>query len=70
MSGGGKENDDWAQLSSHALWERIKSDADFYYAFSVDGENVDAYLSSSGIQKTSVLRRFAQIVGIQVRLSL
>lgn len=61
-----KENDDWAQMSSHRLWERVKSDADFYYAFTIDEENVDAYLSTVGIQKTSFLRRFAQIVGIQV----
>lgn len=62
----GKENDDWAQMSSHKLWELVKSDADFYYGFTIDKENIDAYLSSAGIQKTSFLRRFAQIVGIQV----
>ncbi|CAG9538278.1 unnamed protein product [Cercopithifilaria johnstoni] len=65
---GGKENDDWAQMSSHSLWERVKSNADFYYAFTVDEENIDAYLSTVGIQKTSFLRRFVQIVGIQMLL--
>ncbi|VDK79802.1 unnamed protein product [Litomosoides sigmodontis] len=64
----GKENDNWAQMSSHKLWELVKSDADFYYGFTVDKENIDAYLSSVGIQKTSFLRRFAQIVGIQILL--
>uniref|UniRef100_A0A158Q8H9 Clustered mitochondria protein homolog n=1 Tax=Elaeophora elaphi TaxID=1147741 RepID=A0A158Q8H9_9BILA len=68
ISSGGKENDDWAQISSNKLWERVKSDADLYYAFTVDGENIDAYLSTVGIQKTSFLRRFAQIVGIQMLL--
>ncbi|MCP9258690.1 Clustered mitochondria protein [Dirofilaria immitis] len=48
-----KENDDWAQLSSYGLWDRIKSDADFYYAFKIDEGNVDTYLSTIGIQKTS-----------------
>ncbi|VDK46366.1 unnamed protein product, partial [Gongylonema pulchrum] len=64
----GKETDDWAQLSSQILWQRIKSEADAYYAFSLDGENIDDCFLSMGIQKTSVLRRFAQIVGIQVLL--
>ncbi|KAK6100365.1 Clustered mitochondria family protein [Brugia pahangi] len=68
ISSGGKENDDWAQMSSHKLWERVKSDADFYYAFTIDEENVDACLSTVGIQKTSFLRRFVQIVGIQMLL--
>ncbi|VDM07069.1 unnamed protein product [Wuchereria bancrofti] len=68
INSGGKENDDWAQMSSHRLWERVKSDADFYYAFTIDEENVDAYLSTVGIQKTSFLRRFVQIVGIQMLL--
>ncbi|VDO64105.1 unnamed protein product [Onchocerca flexuosa] len=68
INNGGKENDDWAQLSSHKLWERVKSDANFYYAFTIDEENVDTYLSTIGIQKTSFLRRFTQTVGIQVLL--
>ncbi|KAL4001736.1 Clustered mitochondria family protein [Acanthocheilonema viteae] len=68
INSGGKENDDWAQISSRGLWERVKSDADFYYAFTVDEENIDAYLSTIGIQKTSFLRRFVQIVGIQILL--
>uniref|UniRef100_A0A8R1Y3J4 Clustered mitochondria protein homolog n=2 Tax=Onchocerca TaxID=6281 RepID=A0A8R1Y3J4_ONCVO len=68
INNGGKENDDWAQLSSHKLWERVKSDANFYYAFTIDEENIDTYLSTIGIQKTSFLRRFTQIVGIQMLL--
>lgn len=66
MNNGSKDNDNWAQMSSHKLWERVKSDADFHYAFTVDEENIDACLSTVGIQKTSFLRRFAQMVGIQV----
>ncbi|EJD73915.1 eukaryotic translation initiation factor [Loa loa] len=68
INNGGKENDDWVQMSSNRLWERVKSDADFYYAFKINEENVDAYLSTTGIQKISFLRRFAQIVGIQMLL--
>lgn len=66
INSGGKEHDDWSQMSSSRLWERIKADADSYYAFMIDGKNIDAYLSEAGIQKTSFLRRFAQMMGIQV----
>uniref|UniRef100_A0A915BII9 Clustered mitochondria protein homolog n=3 Tax=Parascaris univalens TaxID=6257 RepID=A0A915BII9_PARUN len=64
----GKENDDWTHLSSKLLWSKICSDSDSYYAFSITADSMDAYVAQNALQKTSILRRFTQIVGIQLLL--
>ncbi|VDN06962.1 unnamed protein product [Thelazia callipaeda] len=68
VSSGNKEHDDWAQLTSSVFWKRIVSESDYHYGFKIEGDNIDEYLTAFKIQKTSVLRRFAQIVGIQLLL--
>ncbi|VDK54673.1 unnamed protein product [Anisakis simplex] len=64
----GKENDDWTHLSSKTLWTNLCSESDSYYAFEITSENMDAYVTQNSLQKTSILRRFAQMVGIQMLL--
>ncbi|KHN83700.1 Clustered mitochondria -like protein [Toxocara canis] len=64
----GKENDDWIHLSSKSLWTKICSETGSYYAFKINAENIDAYVTQNALQKTSILRRFAQMVGIQMLL--
>lgn len=68
LNNSSKDNDNWTQLSSCKLWEKIKADAHCHYAYSISEDNVDSFFVSTGIQKTSTLRRFAQIVGIQMLL--
>lgn len=67
LSGSGRECVFWAQLTSKILWSRLLSDMESHYTFSSEAENLDTFIAEGGIQKTSILRRFCQIVGIQVR---
>uniref|UniRef100_A0A158R5N9 Clustered mitochondria protein homolog n=1 Tax=Syphacia muris TaxID=451379 RepID=A0A158R5N9_9BILA len=67
-SGNGKESEHWAQLSTKILWSRLISNMDSHYAYSSEAENLDAFTKEGKIQKTSILRRFCQLVGIQILL--
>ncbi|VDD87948.1 unnamed protein product [Enterobius vermicularis] len=68
LSGSGRECVFWAQLTSKILWSRLLSDMESHYTFSSEAENLDTFIAEGGIQKTSILRRFCQIVGIQILL--
>ncbi|MFH4976175.1 hypothetical protein AB6A40_002884 [Gnathostoma spinigerum] len=66
LNGNGKESDEWALTSAKMLWSRVCSEADSYYGYALEGENMDVFLAENGIQKTSVLRRFCQLNGVQI----
>lgn len=65
---GSKEGDDWAQMTTKTLWTRIVADMDLHYAYTTNADSLDAFITEGAVQKTSILRRFCQICGVQILL--
>jgi len=58
----------WHSLTPDTLWSQIRQDAFDYFDFSLASEEgADELVEKYGIQKMSLLRRFCQIMGIQVK---
>eukprot|EP00095_Tigriopus_kingsejongensis_P007062 maker-scaffold1121_size61474-snap-gene-0.19 protein:Tk07062 transcript:maker-scaffold1121_size61474-snap-gene-0.19-mRNA-1 annotation:"eukaryotic translation initiation factor 3" len=66
--GNGNESLEWTTLSSKSLWKMIKEEAQAYYKFDLNLDNVDQICKVHGLQKLSLLRAFCHKTGIQLHL--
>uniref|UniRef100_A0A1A8FEH0 Clustered mitochondria protein homolog n=1 Tax=Nothobranchius korthausae TaxID=1143690 RepID=A0A1A8FEH0_9TELE len=65
---GGGDNTAWASLTPSELWKNIASEAQSYYHFTLQCENVDQVVEKFGLQKTTLLREISIKTGIQILL--
>ncbi|KAL4647618.1 hypothetical protein GN956_G8052 [Arapaima gigas] len=63
---GGGDNTAWASLTPRDLWKNIVSEAQGYYNFTLQCENVDQAVEKYGLQKITLLRETSIKAGIQV----
>uniref|UniRef100_M4A2C1 Clustered mitochondria protein homolog n=1 Tax=Xiphophorus maculatus TaxID=8083 RepID=M4A2C1_XIPMA len=65
---GGGDNTAWASLTPSELWKNIATEAQSYYHFKMQCENVDQVVEKYGLQKTTLLREISVKTGIQILL--
>uniref|UniRef100_A0A1A8CJC1 Clustered mitochondria protein homolog n=1 Tax=Nothobranchius kadleci TaxID=1051664 RepID=A0A1A8CJC1_NOTKA len=65
---GSGDNTAWASLTPSELWKNIASEAQSYYHFTLQCENVDQVVEKYGLQKTTLLREISIKTGIQILL--
>ncbi|XP_030602479.1 clustered mitochondria protein homolog isoform X2 [Archocentrus centrarchus] len=58
----------WARLTSSELWARIKAEAQDYYHYKFDSEDINEVIEKHNLQRISLLREIAMKTGIQVQL--
>lgn len=62
------ETSEWASLTQKSLWQQIKSELKQYWDFELNCDYIDAAIEQYRFHKLSLLRAFAQKVGIQILL--
>ncbi|XP_057695489.1 clustered mitochondria protein homolog isoform X1 [Corythoichthys intestinalis] len=63
---GSGDNTAWASLTPSELWKNIASEAQSYYHFTFQCENVDHMVEKYGLQKITLLREISVKTGIQI----
>lgn len=61
-------NLEWKKLSIKSLWKVLIEDSKQHYNFEILAENSDQFLQWSGTNRTSILRRVCNLLGIQLVL--
>nr|XP_015223148.1 PREDICTED: clustered mitochondria protein homolog isoform X2 [Lepisosteus oculatus] len=64
--GGSGDNTAWASLTPSELWKNIASEAQSYYHFTLECENVDQAVDKYGLQKITLLREISVKTGFQI----
>ncbi len=62
------EMEQWTNLTPKSLWKQIKDEAQAYFNFELNSDNVDGICEAFGIQKVSLLRSFCLATGVQINL--
>ncbi|XP_061683095.1 clustered mitochondria protein homolog isoform X1 [Syngnathoides biaculeatus] len=63
---GSGDNTAWASLTPSELWKNIASEAQSYYHFTIQCENVDQVVEKYNLQKITLLREISVKAGIQI----
>ncbi|XP_041850411.1 clustered mitochondria protein homolog isoform X2 [Melanotaenia boesemani] len=63
---GGGDNTAWASLTPSELWKNIASEAQSYYHFTIQCDNVDQVVEKYNLQKITLLREISVKTGIQI----
>ena len=61
-------NEEWTSLSPKGVWNMINEEAQAYYKFDLNSDNIDGICEVFGLQKISLMRAFCKAVGIQLVL--
>uniref|UniRef100_A0AAY4D1I9 Clustered mitochondria protein homolog n=1 Tax=Denticeps clupeoides TaxID=299321 RepID=A0AAY4D1I9_9TELE len=63
---GAGDNTAWASLTPTELWKNVVSEAQSYYNFTLQCDNVDLVVEKYGLQKITLLREISIKTGIQI----
>ena len=61
-------DNEWTSLSPKSLWKQINEEAESYYKFELNSDNVDGICEVFGLQKVSLMRAVCKAAGIQLVL--
>ena len=61
-------DNEWTSLSPKSLWKQINEEAESYYKFELNSDNVDGICEVFGLQKVSLMRAICKAAGIQLVL--
>ena len=61
-------DNEWTSLSPKSLWKQINEEAESYYKFELNSDNVDGICEVFGLQKISLMRAICKAAGIQLVL--
>lgn len=62
------ETSEWASLTQKSLWQQIKTELKQYWDYDLNCDYIDVAIEQFRFHKLSLLRAFAQKVGIQILL--
>lgn len=57
---------EWTQLTTEKLWKDLVEDVKSHYGVTMDATNCDQFLTWSAALRTPIVRRFCQLVGVQL----
>ena len=61
-------DNEWTSLSPKSLWKQINEEAESYYKFELNSDNVDGICEVFDLQKVSLMRAVCKAAGIQLVL--
>ena len=66
-SNGINNNDEWISLSPKSLWKQINEEAESYYKFELNSDNVDGICEVFDLQKISLMRAICKVSNNKLR---
>ena len=66
-SNGINNNDEWISLSPKSLWKQINEEAESYYKFELNSDNVDGICEVFDLQKISLMRAICKVSNNKIK---